>query len=154
MPVNKLERFIERSKRHHGDRYDYSLVEYAGWNTKVAIICKDHGVFMQTPNAHGNGNGCPSCNGRTARYTTDSYKEAIHNKWGDSITLPDDFEWTNNKEIITYSCEIHGENTMQAKCLLYRGCSQCGHERKGGMNFSALARGKHKNTKSYVYFSS
>lgn len=52
---------IEDFKNYHGDRYDYSLVEYKNSNTKVNIICKEHGVFEQTPTAHKNGQGCPKC---------------------------------------------------------------------------------------------
>ena len=53
---------IERFKKAHGDRYDYSLVEYVNSKTKVKIICPKHGEFEQTPNNHlNNKNGCPSC---------------------------------------------------------------------------------------------
>ena len=45
----------------HGDKYDYSLVEYKNPTTKVKIICPEHGVFEHTPNAHLNGQGCPDC---------------------------------------------------------------------------------------------
>lgn len=42
--------FIRRARAVHGDRYDYSLVEYKGLNNPVAIICKKHGVFMPRAN--------------------------------------------------------------------------------------------------------
>lgn len=35
--------FISRSKELHGESYDYSMVEYKNNNTKVAILCKEHG---------------------------------------------------------------------------------------------------------------
>ena len=42
--------FIERAKAIHGDKYDYSLVEYKTNLDKVKIICKNCGkVFEQTP---------------------------------------------------------------------------------------------------------
>lgn len=57
------EQFIERSKKIHGSKYDYSKVEYDGMNKKVCIICPEHGEFWQTPNAHVNlREGCPICN--------------------------------------------------------------------------------------------
>ena len=40
--------FIEMSKLIHGDKYDYSLVDYKNNKTKVEIICKIHGIFYQT----------------------------------------------------------------------------------------------------------
>ena len=54
---------LERFKRVHGDKYDYSLVDYKGGHTNVKIICtKDgHGVFTQRPSKHFRGQGCPDC---------------------------------------------------------------------------------------------
>lgn len=55
--------FIEKAKEIHGNKYDYSLVDYIGSFDKVKIICPTHGVFEQTPNGHLNlRNGCPKCN--------------------------------------------------------------------------------------------
>ena len=56
--------FVEKAKRIHNDRYDYSKVEYVNAHTKVCIICTEHGEFWQTPNNHLNGNGCPLCKNR------------------------------------------------------------------------------------------
>lgn len=55
--------FINQAKLVHGDKYDYSKVEYKGANIKVCIICPIHGEFWQTPNSHLNAKaGCPFCN--------------------------------------------------------------------------------------------
>lgn len=64
MPKKKtLERFIEESRKVHGDKYDYSKVEYINSYTKVCIICPTHGEFWQTPHDHKTcGAGCPFCN--------------------------------------------------------------------------------------------
>ncbi len=43
------DKFIERSKKIHGDKYDYSNVEYIHISKPVKIICKVHGEFEQTP---------------------------------------------------------------------------------------------------------
>lgn len=63
------EEFITNAQRIHGNKYDYSLVDYINAHTKVSIICKEHGVFYQTPNNHlgnkGKGKDCPECAGRT-----------------------------------------------------------------------------------------
>jgi very-short-patch-repair endonuclease len=56
------EEFIKQAKEVQGDKYDYSEVDYKGARTKVKIICPKHGEFLQTPNQHLGGNGCPSCN--------------------------------------------------------------------------------------------
>ena len=56
-----LKWFLKKAKEIHGDKYDYSLVDYKGCQTKVKIICKQHGVFEQAPNSHLQGSGCPFC---------------------------------------------------------------------------------------------
>lgn len=64
MPQKKLttEEFIEKARRIHGDRYDYSLVVYGRDNNDpVKIICKKHGVFEQTPRSHLEGKNCWRC---------------------------------------------------------------------------------------------
>ena len=47
------EEFIERARAVHGDQYDNSKVEYVSAKTKVPIVCREHGVFMQSPDKHG-----------------------------------------------------------------------------------------------------
>jgi very-short-patch-repair endonuclease len=57
--------FIERVRKVHGDKYDYSLVDYKNAHTKVKILCSDHGEFEQTPNNHYRGKGCFVCGKET-----------------------------------------------------------------------------------------
>ncbi|AXF52584.1 MAG: hypothetical protein [Caudoviricetes sp.] len=45
----------------HGDKYDYSLVEYKDSKTKIKIICKEHGLFEQLFIIHLRKIGCPKC---------------------------------------------------------------------------------------------
>ena len=60
--VTKSKRdFIQQARDMHGNRYDYSLVDYVNSSTKVKIICKKHGVFEMTPNGHLHWQGCPVC---------------------------------------------------------------------------------------------
>jgi len=58
---HNTEDFIKKSREKHGDRYDYSKVDYKGDNIKVDIICSKHGVFSQRPGHHKEGSGCPIC---------------------------------------------------------------------------------------------
>lgn len=53
--------FIEKARKIHGDKYDYSKVKYIDSNTKVTIICPIHGEFEQRPANHISGQGCPKC---------------------------------------------------------------------------------------------
>lgn len=56
------EEFIRRAREIHGDKYDYSKVDYKNNYTKVVITCPEHGDFEQLPHSHLQGNGCPKCN--------------------------------------------------------------------------------------------
>lgn len=56
-----LNSFIEKSTKIHGDKYDYSKVNFINNRTKVIIICREHGEFKQRPSDHYYGNGCPVC---------------------------------------------------------------------------------------------
>jgi very-short-patch-repair endonuclease len=55
------EKFIERAKDIHGDRYDYSRAEYKLAKSNVSIICPIHGVFEQVAQHHLAGSGCIAC---------------------------------------------------------------------------------------------
>lgn len=57
----KVGEFIIRSNKIHDSRYDYHLVDYRNVMSKVKIACPIHGIFMQSPNTHMKGSGCPSC---------------------------------------------------------------------------------------------
>jgi len=57
-----IEEFIEKAKKVHGDRYDYSKVNYITSHDKVCIICPEHGEFYERPNDHLKcQQGCPRC---------------------------------------------------------------------------------------------
>jgi hypothetical protein len=58
---NNNEIFIHKANKIHGNKYDYSLVDYETNKNKVTIKCLNHGIFKQRPNNHLNGDGCPYC---------------------------------------------------------------------------------------------
>jgi len=53
--------FIEKAKKIHKTKYDYSLVDYFDSKTKIKIVCPEHGIFKQSPDKHLQGQGCPKC---------------------------------------------------------------------------------------------
>lgn len=69
------EEFIKRAKEVHGNKYDYSKVEYNSANVKVCIICPKHGEFWQTPDMHLRGHGCFMCKGDEISKKKKFYKE-------------------------------------------------------------------------------
>ncbi len=59
--ANKTEEFITKAKGVHGDKYDYSKVQYINAKTKIIIGCKTHEEFNQIPSDHLRGHGCSKC---------------------------------------------------------------------------------------------
>lgn len=119
-----LEFFIEKATSVHGNKYDYSLVDYQGTYNTVIITCAEHGVFRQTPNNHLRGRGCSVCS-NTYRHDTSSFIEKatyVHgNKYDYSSS---EYVGANNK--ITIICKTHGIFKQIAGMHLYgRGCPGC-----------------------------
>lgn len=65
--------FIESAKAIHNNLYNYNLVKYVNRSTKVAITCKKHGVFYQSPKSHIKGCGCPNCNSSKGEVIISNY---------------------------------------------------------------------------------
>ena len=61
---NRLEKFIDKARNRHGNKYDYSKVNYKNINTKITITCPIHGDFEQIGMNHILGQGCPKCAGK------------------------------------------------------------------------------------------
>lgn len=83
------------AREKHGDKYNYSEVVYKGWEVKVPIICKKHGIFLQTPHSHIGGNsGCPKCRESHSEKEIERYlnKEKIQ------FEAQKTFEWLKYKK--------------------------------------------------------
>ena len=119
------EEFIQKAKRVHGDRYDYSKAEYKGNKEEICIICPKHGDFLQKAKNHLSGYGCSVCSGRKKMRTIDFINRAnlVHqNKYDYSKAV-----YKGNKEKICIICPEHGEFWQQASSHLKGiGCPQCG----------------------------
>lgn len=101
------EEFIEKARKIHGDKYDYSKVVYENCTKKVEIICKEHGSFWQIPINHLKGCGCPHCGGKFKKDTALFIECArkIHNEKYDYRKV----EYVNNKTKVCIICPEHGE---------------------------------------------
>lgn len=55
--------YAKKATKIHGDKYDYSKINYTDSLTKISIICAIHGEFNQIPSSHLQGIGCPKCKG-------------------------------------------------------------------------------------------
>ena len=122
--------FIKRANEVHGNKYDYSLVNYKDTRTKVEIICKEHGSFFQSPNKHMQGNGCPACGReRTAEHnflTLDDFIKRARNVHGDRYDYSKSlYTGADNKLEIT--CVKHGKfEQTPHNHLKGTNCPSCG----------------------------
>lgn len=119
------EDFIKKAKEVHGDKYDYSKVEYDGTKKKVCIICPEHGEFWQTPQDHLQGHGCPKCSGRV-NLTTEEFINRARKIHGDKYDYSK-AEYINNNTKVCIICSEHGEFWQTAsEHLRGHGCPKCG----------------------------
>lgn len=120
--------WISEALLTHGDKYGYSLVEYKNAHSKVKIICKDHGVFEQTPANHVHGQNCPFCSRKGNRTIKDFEKESlkVHGDTYDYSRV----RYTNNKTKVEIICKTHGAFwQIPNSHLRGRGCPNCGVKR-------------------------
>ncbi len=54
-------KFKEKARKKHGDRYDYSRSRLLSTDDKVTIICRKHGAFEQRASTHTSGANCQVC---------------------------------------------------------------------------------------------
>ena len=122
------ESFIEKAKEIHGDKYSYENVIYKNSKTEVSIICPIHGEFLQCPNYHLNGHGCPVCGGSQKLTKDDFIRKSIEihgNKYGYSKV-----EYINNHTKVCIECPEHGDFwQLPSEHLRGKGCQKC-NERK------------------------
>ena len=151
--VDKKAKFIEKSKNRHGDKYDYSKVEYINSTTKVCIICKEHGEFWQTPQGHVRGQGCPKCanikRGNTFRYDGDTFiKRAtiLH----DGKYIYDKDSYVNAMTKVPILCLKHGTFWMTPmNHLLGQGCPKCNGRGLNTEEVIELFKEKHGDSYDY-----
>lgn len=119
------ETFIEKAKKVHHGKYDYSKVQYVNSSTKVCVICPLHGEFWVAPYAHLNGVGCPECAGVKKRNTESFIKKAkeVHgDRYDYSKTV-----YVNKRTKVLITCPIHGDFEQLANNHLRgQGCPLCG----------------------------
>lgn len=119
--------FIEEAKLVHGSKYDYSKVEYKNNREKVLIICPEHGEFLQSPEKHLSGQGCPMCGG-TKKSTTDGFIEKARKIHGNKYDYSK-VDYTTNKEKVCIICPEHGEFWQDPhNHLKGKGCPICGEK--------------------------
>ena len=151
--MDKKEKFIEKSINRHGNKYDYSKVEYTNSTTKVCIICPKHGEFLQTPQAHVRGNSCPKCankkRGDTFRSNGNEFVERaskIHN----NKYIYDKTKYINSETKLPILCFDHGTFWMTPmNHLLGQGCPKCSGRGLNTNEIVSMFRKRHGDKYDY-----
>ena len=121
--------FVKRTIKIHGNKYDYSKVEYKNIDTKVCIVCPIHGEFWQSPYMHLKGQGCPKCGFESNRLkqknTTNEFIERATEIHCDKYDYSK-VEYNNNKTKVCIVCPIHGEFwQLPSDHIRGHGCPYC-----------------------------
>lgn len=143
--------FVEKAMKKHGDRYDYSKVNYINNRTKVCIICPEHGEFQQTPDKHLRGQGCPKCCRKNKKYTTDEFIEQAIKIHGNLYDYSETVYGKNKKEKVKIICPKHGSFLITPESHLQGGgCKYCTvGDVFNTEDFINKAKNIHKN--KYIY---
>lgn len=130
MTSSSTEEFIKKAKYVHGETYDYSLVDYVNNSASIEILCKEHGLFHQTPCSHLAGSRCPECarrasaDGRTKdqQFFLEKCQEVHGDRYDYSKAV-----YTKALEKVTIICREHGPFEMCASDHYNRGsnCPKC-----------------------------
>ena len=121
------ESFIKKAIKIHGDKYDYSKVNYINSKKiRVEILCQKHGSFFLTPRSHLSGNGCEKCSYEAKTYSNKEFID-LCNKVHNNLYTYELCNYKNMDQKVWVSCEKHGPFELSARnhCYLKIGCSEC-----------------------------
>ena len=117
--------FIQKSILKHGQKWNYSKVNYTGSRDKIVIICKEHGEFLQTASDHLSGCGCPDCD-PTKRLTEEDFIQKSKIKHGERYDYSKVRYGKNNYDLVEIICEEHGSFLQRPWAHLRgQGCPKC-----------------------------
>lgn len=121
--------FVDTALVVHNGKYDYHKSVYIHSKKKIIIICHKHGDFLQSPNPHLKGHGCPQCKKEILSHKLSSDKEKfiinsnfVHNY---NYTY-ENVVYKNNKTKVQITCMKHGNfNQRPDSHLSGSGCPEC-----------------------------
>lgn len=120
------EEFIQKAIQAHGNKYDYSKVNYIDSQTKVCIICPKHGEFWQKPYSHVAGHGCSQCYNDSKFLSQEEFLHLAKLIHGDRYDYSKS-NYIDTKTPLKIICPIHGEfwQTPNVHLSNKSGCPKC-----------------------------
>lgn len=88
MPKQNLEKFLLKAKNIHGDKYDYSNINYTNLASPITFICPIHGEVTCIAEKHLKKSGCPLCDKEIKEEYTEQSKK-INKDSGVEVKYPD-----------------------------------------------------------------
>ena len=148
MSIKKTtEEFVKQAQIKHGNKYDYSKVDYKGYNKKIIIICSIHDNFEQLPVNHLRGSRCPKCTGNFMN--TEYFKEKAVKVHGDKYDYSK-VNYTKNQNKVIIICKIHKEFEQTANDhLTGSNCPKCMNNFMNTEYFKEKATKVHGNKYDY-----
>ena len=128
----KTERFIERSKTVHFEKYDYTATKYINAHNKVKIFCHHcQEYFYQRAYAHLQGQGCGHCAreraSNTKRRSNDEFIALAQKRHGIEHYNYSAVEYVSSDRYVKIYCNVHCEYFKQKpnNHLSGQGCAKC-----------------------------
>jgi very-short-patch-repair endonuclease len=118
-----LEDFVKKSKKIHGNNFDYSKFEYTGSHNRSLLICNIcRNEFLSTPSNNLIGSGCKKCSDRKRGFYKIQEKLRIkYPRWEFKFG---DYENADSK--IEYTCsENHKGISNYRNIIRYNVCGEC-----------------------------
>jgi hypothetical protein len=146
--------FIEKAKAMHGEKYEYSHTIYLTAKKPITIVCKKHGDFIQTPDTHLRGSGCPVCalikRKSARRLPVEKFIERAKSLLGDRYDYSQ-VEYDGLRRKVKITCPEHGLFLMTPGTHLKgRHCPKCtGREFIPTNEFIARAKVVHGDRYDY-----
>lgn len=119
------EEWIKRARKIHGNKYDYSNVQYKNINSKVQIGCPIHGFFIQNARSHIHGRGCRLCAYDTRRKSLQEWIEQANKIYNFTYDYSK-VKYINARTDIEIICPHHGVFIKTPnEHLMGEGCPEC-----------------------------
>lgn len=138
------EQVLSSFKAKHGEKYDYSFVDYKNSNTKIKVACRKHGIFEINPQHHANGVGCRYCYFESQKITKEEFISRSKDYFGNLYDYSLFEAMPSHSEKVAIRCTEHNIIFRQTASSHMRGHTGCPGCKSGKLAGSNEFRGKLK----------